>query len=370
MSFLKGFLISFVLSFLAFATIILYGGSFALSLIEDDEQEIQAGEQGNVSDTDTENTSVHNTSHKTFSFALVITDEFVEDEFVKTYLTNETTNDDTDNEEKDEDSEDEKEDEDEDEIPSIPTMSEYERILGEMLKEGEHSPEKEIKFICVVSINSTISKSIVTVIPGDSLAYIGNTGMSLTWANYFAGLPELSYDDLMPATVTAATGIVPDFYGYVDIDDFVKLADTLGNVQYNNPSTLVTSKKTNGKPITVPAGKITLDSEKLSALLEYDDYRDRYSASQTLIDVSISMLDRICSKFKPNILAQVRKMLDVVETDFTTADMSAVSSIFFSYENTEKTGLAILGAYEDTDIDVLFKINTASTVEKFKQYLN
>ena len=74
MSFIKGFIPSFILSFLAFATIILYGGSFALSLIEEKENGLIENGDNEIVDGPGDGTSI-NTTQNTFSFALIITDE-------------------------------------------------------------------------------------------------------------------------------------------------------------------------------------------------------------------------------------------------------------------------------------------------------
>ncbi len=363
MSFVKGFLVSFVLSFLAFAVVILYGGSFALSLVKEDE-DIEQDEMQDESEGEGSQAQPVYTSHETFSFALVITDAFTDygkdrpgsesRKVIKSVSGEQNavkTLDDRDNE------------------SDIPQLLGYGDDYDDLLDKYEKYPKYSIKFICVVSINATVSKTLITVIPGDLMVSIGDTPIDLTYANYFSENSDLVLEDFIPSTVIANTGIIPDFFGYVDIDDFVKLADELGGVMYNNEKEISTEKKSNGKNITVPTGEIKLDSEMLSALLEYD-YKDRYTSSQILIDVSRGMLDGICTKFKPNIITKVREMLEYVDTDFTTADMLRVSSIFFSYENSEKNFLALLGAYERFGNAYLFRSNYAGSIDKFKQYLN
>ncbi len=400
MSFVKGFLISFVLSFLAFAVIILYGGSFAISLIAEDENVLQDELQDGSSDEGSQTLPTY-TSHNTFSFALVITDGFgaPDEDLPETYdgedngkgdetvapQTRETTGgedqgtgEDSETPEDNKDNKDNKDNEggedsdggNEPQTPQEPQKPEYITEFDELIAKYNKYPEYEIKFICVVSINATVSKTFITVIPGDLMVPIGDVEMDLTYANFLAERSELALDDFIPSTVIATTGIAPDFFGYVDIDDFVKLADELGGVSYENGKALTTVKKSDGGKITVPAGNIKLDSEMLSALLEYGNYSDGYTASQILIDVAAEMLDGICSKFKLNIITKVREMLEYVDTDFTTADMLRVSGVFFSYEGSEKNCEALLGAYENFENRRLFRPNYSGSVDKFKQYLN
>ena len=410
MSFAKGFLISFVLCFLAFAVIILYGGSFALTLIKEKAEAQLEEEQENVENGPSGSSPV-NTTHETFSFALVITDtdtpaEEIPEETPESGDENDlpevgpvarvTTTEENEGGENtetptdpstgetppegggddlenggDSTEGDTENDGEEEETPSEPIIPEYviewDGLLSEYL---DRVPEYEIKFICVVSINQTVSKSLITVIPGDTVIKLGGVSLSLSYVNYLSEQPEMKLDNFIPSTVTGMTGIVPDYYGYVDIDDFVTLADTLGGVPYSNGTTVFTEKKSDGSEIIIPEGDIVLDSEMLGGLLEYKAYGSRYGASQVLIDVSREMLSSICTKFRPNIIAKVRNMLEFVKTDFTPDDMSEISDIFFSYESSQKNCIALLGAYERFGDEMLFNPNYLGSVNKFKEFLN
>lgn len=419
MSFAKGFLISFVLCFLAFAVIILYGGSFALTLIKEKAEEQIESEQGDIENGPSGSNPIY-TTHETFSFALVITDSTLPTEepedpenpeggeeeeenetpevgpIVRT-LTNEgdgqnteggenttetpdgETPDGEDPNEGDPESgedggeggENGGEDGDEEETPVEPVIPEYVIEFDGLLSEHlNRTPTYEIKFICVVSINKTVSKTLITVIPGDTAMKLGDVDLTLSYVNYLSELPEMKLDNFIPSTVTGMTGIIPDYYGYVDIDDFVTLADTLGGVPYTLTSPITIVEPSDLSDITVPAGDLTLDSVMLKTLLEYEAYGNRYGQSQVLIDVAKGMLDGICAKFRPNIIAKVRNMLEFVKTDFTPEDMSRVSEIFFSYESSQKNCVALLGAYERFEDEILFNPNYLGSVNKFKEFLN
>ncbi len=405
MSQIKGFLISFILSFLAFAVIILYGGSFALTLVKEDEKTAQDETQDDTVGGDTQDLPVY-TTHEIFSFALVITDEIplpedeLPDEEDGEYenqnvgpLRRETTqtgpdggqipNGTEDSSDTDypngtgdpEDSENGNDGSDGEQIPEEPEepqIPDYVIEFDEMLSSYGNGPTKEIKFVCIVSINSTMNKTLITALPSNLLVPVSGHSFDLTYANYLSQIPEMKLGNFIPSLVTANTGIILDFYGYVDIDDFVMLADELGGVPYVLDRTVKTFKKSDGKSITIPAGENKLSGEKLSALLEYDGWTgaERYKPCEILMDVAKGMLDGICAKFRPNIIAKVRDMLEYVETDFTTEDMLEVSSLFFSYENTEKNCVAILGAYEFINDTILLRPNYSGSVDKFKQYLN
>lgn len=418
MSFAKGFLMSFVLCFLAFAVIILYGGSFALTLIKEKAEAQIEDEQENIENGPSGSNPIY-TTHETFSFALVITDDIPlpeedegengeengekgeEDETpevgpVARVTTNEggeggaenggntpdteeggegetpDTEGDTENgtEGGDGGNEDGGEQGEED-IPSEPVIPEYviewDGLLSEYL---DRTPEYEIKFVCVVSINKTVSKTLITVIPGDTMVKVGDVNLDLSFVNYLSEQPEMKLSNFIPSLVTGMTGVITDYYGYVDIDDFVTLADELGGVPYSLASEITTLKKSDGSEITIPVGDLMLDAEMLSALLEYDAYGNRYGQSQVLIDVAKGMLDGICAKFRPNIIAKVRNMLEFVRTDFTPEDMARVSEIFFSYESSQKNCMALLGAYERFGDEILFNPNYLGSVNKFKEFLN
>ena len=346
MSFVKGFLISFVISFLVFAVIILYGGSFALTLIdENDKSESEENVQGGGSD-DVQNTVTY-ASHERFSFALVITDEIeaVED-------TENTENEDT---------------EEPDDTPAY--KDEFDSLLGEFDKKCD----LEIKYIGVVSINATVKKSFITVIPGDSITSVGGVDMSLNEAiaNRSLLFPKSGTDAFIKSTVVAFTGINADFVGYVDINDYVKLASELKDVKYKLTSDIRTRDPETGKRVVLlRAGELTLTSENLLTMLTYGGSETRYFDSQILIDTGKNMLSAICDKFRPNIIAKAREMLEYVTTDFTTTDMSKISNILFSFKDSEKTGTALLGAYEKfEDMGYLFRVNINGSVNKFKQYL-
>ena len=198
----------------------------------------------------------------------------------------------------------------------------------------------------------------------------GGVNLSLSFVHYLSEQPGVKLDNFIESTVTGMTGIIPDYYGYVDIDDFVTLADTLGGIPYSMESSITTVKKSDRSEIIIPEGDLILDGEMLSALLEYESYSNRYGASQVLIDVARGMLDGICSKFRPNIIAKVRNMLEFVKTDFTPEDMSRVSDVFFSYESSQKNCFALLGAYERFGDEILFNPNYLGSVNKFKEFLN
>ena len=403
MSFVKGFLISFLLSFLAFAVIILYGGSFALTLLQEDEKTELDNQQSDGTTEGTQNIPVY-TTHETFSFALVITDRLADPDTEgdaddtadpDAPQTREATNGNTQgpvvdpdtggspdnipdgapdgNPDGDPNTPDTPDAPDTPEIPEEPEEPEIPQYVfdfNEVLADNVRPIEYEIKFICVVSINATVSKSFITVIPGDLVVPVSGVDVSLTYANYLSEVSSIALANFIPATVTATTGVIPDFYGYVDIDDFVRFADELGGIPYKLENRVATVKKSDGSEIVIPAGEHVLDSEMLSALLEYESYKDKYTSSQILMDVSKGMLDGICKKYRPNIIAKVREMLDYVETDFTADDMLRYSSVFFSYENSTKDSTALLGAYEHIGDQTLFRPNYAGSVDKFKQYLN
>jgi hypothetical protein len=224
--------------------------------------------------------------------------------------------------------------------------------------------------------------------------------MPLSHALYFIEMEDFGSVDLIPSIIVAHTGIVPDFYGTVELDDFVALADVLGDLKYQNDYRVTVEIENtennenedivedgenaeNGEggedggiigdgtgKITVPIGMVDLTSEALKALLTYEEYPDRYRPSQVLIDVSQLMLDSICKQFRPNIISKVRSMLEYVETDFTASDMNKLSSVFFSYEDSAKYAVPLLGAYENIDETFLFRVNSAASVKKFKEFLN
>jgi anionic cell wall polymer biosynthesis LytR-Cps2A-Psr (LCP) family protein len=228
----------------------------------------------------------------------------------------------------------------------------------------------EIKFICVVHINKTTGKSFITVIPGNSIASIGGVDMPLSHVFYYAQTGLLGKSDFITSTVIANTGIIPDFHGSVDIDDFVGLADVLGDLKYDNDYRITIELEDGKEKVTVPIGTVDLTGETLKALLTYEEYPDKNIRYQVLIDVSELMLDSICKQFKPNIISKVRSMLKYVETDFTASDMNRVSSVFFSYENSQKTALPILGGHEKINDAFLFRINSTASVKKIKEFLN
>lgn len=369
MSFVKGFLISFILSFLVFAVIILYGGSFALTLVENDDKENEEMNSDNVGSDDQQDQQVYS-SHETFSFALVITDapRMPEQESPEELNFQQELPEDDEQEDSVGDLTPEEPTPQPDDIPGY--VTEFEEIMGE----SDKVLEREIRYICVVSINSTVGKSFITVIPGDTLAAVGSVDMSLSEVFCRADtlLSKFSSDEFIKSTVVASTGIVPDFLGYVDLNDFVNLADELRTVKYTLATDIVSSDPETGDTIVlIPSGEITLNSENLLTLLTYDGYSSRYTDSQVLIDTSKIMLEAICDKFRPNIIAKVREMLLYVDTDFTTSDMQKISNVFFAFKDSEKTAAAMLGAYEDFgDLGYLFRINISGSVSRFKQYLN
>ena len=368
MSFIKGFIPSLILSFLAFSVIILYGGSFALSLVNESEKNILEDDSIDPSDGVEDGASV-TTMQNTFSFALVITDDIPEEEEEEETEEGEGNEEENGNENPDGENPDGENPDNRVDISQLPEIPSFVQSFENIVADDTIKLEYEVKFICVVSINETANKSFITVIPGDSLVNIGGVDMPLSYAIYFAEESAMNFENYIKNTVIANTGIIPDFHGLVDIDDFVELADVLGDLKYQNDIRITTELKRNGKKITVPVGNIALSADRLSALLEYEDYSDKYRPSEILIGVSQIMLDSICQQFKPNIVSKVRSMLKYVETDFTANDMSRLSSIFFSYETSEKTGAPMLGAYEIAN-DSLFHINSTGSIKKFKEYLN
>ncbi len=367
MSFLKGFLPSFIISLLVFSVIILYGGSFALSLLNEDIINPD-GDGDNVDIGGDGNSSSASTTQNIFSFALAIIDR-TEAPIPDTASPEESDGNEGDGEETDVPNEGNEGDTDTDSEEEDDQTPEYIKNFDSIIKDDSIKLKYTVKFVCVVSINASAKKSFVTVIPGDSITTIGGTDLPLTYALYFADNTSMNLSEYLPNTVCAMTGIMPDFYGLVDIDDFVMLADELGDLKYDNQNRITTYIKGTEEKLTVPKGIIDLTSEKLSALLEYSEYSNKYTSSQILLDVSQIMLDNICAKYRPNIISKVRSMLEYVETDFTTQDMRELSSVFFSYTSSEKTFLPMLGAFENVLGGSYFRANIAS-IEKFKEFLN
>ena len=317
MSSLRSFLVTVVASILLFSFIAYYATNFVTGLIFAEEEEITTPSiEENSSPTDSSVQGVVN-------LLMICTDEYV---YQMT--------------------------------PGGAIEFQYSQIADAELR----ARTTTIEFMTLVSFNSYTKQVVVTAIPDNLLIAANGMEIDLDTAYYFAQnyLHDLTPEFLVQA-ISALLGIQVDYTGYVDIDDYVRVADRLGGITIDSPEALPEAN--------IQLGKNVFTSNQLYSMLKNDAYANPANKTVFLQNQCRGILDRITddahSRTAYDDFDRISKVLD---TDFTKSALTQYKDLIFSYSSLEIQLPTVVGTMQASNGVLYFSPDRAATRALFRQY--
>lgn len=237
-------------------------------------------------------------------------------------------------------------------------------VYGQLADADRKNFDTKIMFMTLVTYNSYLQQVTVTAFPAEMTVLANNWELDLDSAYYFSDkeLYGLTKDYFVHA-ISATVGIQIDYSATIDIDDYVQVADNLNGITVECPES--------DSEIGVVAGKNTLTSEQLYALLTKDNYSAPSAKTTFVTNLTVAALDRICSTaYYTDAFREFERISPMLKnTKFDEEALTQWRSLIFSYKFYTLQKLAPLGTYEIEDGETVFKIDRSGTVNYFKQYM-
>lgn len=219
-----------------------------------------------------------------------------------------------------------------------------------------------IKFITLVSFNSITRQVMITALPGNLLVKANSAKLDLDSAYYFSknNLHDLD-DEYFVQSISALLGIQVDYSGFVDIDDYVEVADRLGGITVDCPE--------NATEIGITAGERKIKSDQLYLMLTREEYQDPANRTQFLVNQCYSILNRITDEaHAESAYADFERISRVLATDFNKAALNEYKDLIFSYSKFEVKMPIAIGKFVESGDELYFDPDRPATQNLFKQY--
>ena len=228
-------------------------------------------------------------------------------------------------------------------------------------------PDIKIEFITIVRINCDSKKAAVSAIPGDVMVDLLGSQMSVTDAYYYykTGKYDLP-DNYIAELVKGLTGATVDVYDFVDINDYVKIADDLGglNVNIENAVTIVDQDTIHFYPV----GYNTLNTNDLKSLINYEGYN---TVSEKMKFIS-ALCDAVLQKsLTTGTYINVKDKWNYLQKNavWSITDFEVISSYLdelFTYRFCKVELVGLKGGYVSVHGNRLFKIDLDSYISSLK----
>ncbi len=241
--------------------------------------------------------------------------------------------------------------------PGGAVESQFNQIADAELR--EHT--KDIVFLTLVSFNSITKQVMITALPGNLLVTASGQEVDLDTAYYFTqnGLHGLE-SDFFVQSISSLLGIQVDYTTYVDIDQYVDVADNLGGLSVNCPEDFPT--------VGIAQGEQTLSSDQLYKMLTAD-YTDPANKTLFIAAQCKAILDRITDRaHEESLYADFERISQVMESDFGKPQLATYKNLIFNYRN-YKTDLPLtIGTFIESGDELYYRPDRSATQNLFKQY--
>lgn len=313
----RTFLITLALSLVLFGTVAYFATGFVMDIVYPDEDELIQSDH--VSDDSTSDTNAQGT----VNLLLVCTDQYV-------YR------------------------------PSAggAVESQFNQLADAELREHDTT----IIFLTLVSFNSTTRQVMVTALPRNLLVTASGQEIDLDTAYYFTQQELYGLgSDYFVRSISALLGIQVDYTGYVDIDDYVDVADNLGGLTVEIPEDI--------DSLGITAGEKKLTSNQLYRILMQAEYDDPLNEVRLLTSQCKAILDCITDQaHEASVYADFERISGVLNTDFTKAKLTEYKDLIFSYRKYQVHTPIVIGQYVSSGEELYFQPDRTSTQNLFKQY--
>lgn len=236
--------------------------------------------------------------------------------------------------------------------------SQFNQIADAELKEHDTT----IIFMTLVSFNSITRQVMITALPGNLLVKASGHEIDLNTAYYFSQKELYGLgSDYFERSVSALLGIQVDYTGYVDIDDYVDVADNLGGLTVEFPEDVASMGLTEGD------NKLT--SNQLYRIIMEEEFTNPANKTQFIANQCKAILDRITDEaHKESAYADFERISKVLKTDFGKAALTEHMELIFLYSSYKVEMPLAIGAFITSYDEVYFKPDRLATQNLFKQY--
>ncbi len=346
-TFVKSFVFPFLISLLIFSTIALALAGPTLKMIFEKDDIIQ----NNQSDIDGENddsslSSLTSHASGTLSLLLIGTDE---NEILPTQP-----------------------------LPPASSDPSQEKTEEELIKEkfdqlisGQKvTPSRSVKFLTLVSFDSLTRKTTVTAIPAESYVQVNNTKVTMDTACYYIenslfGLDYKYFADY----ATSLTGCYVDYYAYIDIDDYITVTDSLGDITLTLDESASKTDDLGTVLYSYSQGTQALKGSDIKNILNHQGFKSVFTKTKLLNQISEHVLNSCATtayymNFKQTFDSLVLKFYN---TNIAYESFEKHIPLLFSHAFYTHTLLNIIGDVSSSDGKLHFTPNAPSTIKLFKQ---
>lgn len=313
----RTFLITLALSLVLFGTVAYFATGFVMDLVYPEEEELPEIEQS------TDNIDNDINAKGTVNLLLVCTDQYV-------YRPS----------------------------PGGAVESQFNQLADAELRDRDTT----IIFLTLVSFNSTTRQVMVTALPRNLLVTARGQEIDLNSAYYFSQKQLHGLDsDYFQLSISALLGIQVDYTAYVDIDDYVDVADNLNGLTVEVPEDI--------ESLGIAAGENKLTSNQLYRILMQASYDDPLNEIRLLSNQCKAILDRITDQaHEESVYADFERISAVMNTDFTKAKLTEHKDLIFSYRKYQVQMPIAIGQYVISGEKQFFSPDRNTTQNLFKQY--
>ena len=182
--------------------------------------------------------------------------------------------------------------------------------------------------VFLIQINKTDSKYAVINIPANTRLFVGGQDRAI------GSLTALDSPEFLKAKVNAITGLKVDHYVCVEMDDFAKLVDTAGGINFNVPVDMKYRDDEQSLKINLTAGIQRLNGEKALEMLRFRGYENglegRDNTHVEFFKTFAAAVLKSANVFKAQSL--VTDIFGCIKTDMTSTDFLANASLIFSFD--------------------------------------
>ncbi len=344
MTFVRNFLISFLIAFIVFAPLAYFGLNYVIDNVEAAEKPDSESDSTDVSSDD--NQANVDTGAGSITMLMIARSDNPDYSLSA-------------------DTQSESSETESGETEADITENQDEKLLPRVKKAN---PEKIVDFVTIVSVNTDSKKAVITAIPGNLKVEFKGVAMSLSDALYYADLPEYNMDKNYVADLfTSCTGIAIDCYTYVETSDFTRAADSLGKLTVDFPEAITIY---DGATRFFPKGENKLSSSDLKSLIKYGNYTNPLLKYQLISAICKAILDKGCtssafSSFEQT-WARISVYMDYNIGSYTTPRSAAEK--LFEYRNCTAIIVNVIGQFTTSGGESYFELDRTNTISQIKQY--
>ena len=241
---------------------------------------------------------------------------------------------------------------------------------NDLIDKQKPKPSRSVEFMTLVSFDSSTDTVIISSVPTEAYVTVNGYKTDMNSAYYYIenSMYKLDYG-YFADYVTAITGCYVDFYAYIDIDDYVKIADDLGNIPVTLNESASKFDEQGNVIYSYAAGAQGIGKDELYNIIKHQGFSNVFTKTNVLNSVSRYVLEKTATTgYYMNIESKFAK----AESSFYQSNVNyeafaSKAPIYFSYIFYIPTPLNVIGDLTTSNNVTVFTVNVTSTVKLFKQ---